>query len=328
MIPAVAQAESASLRVGLRRRWRTVSWLGAIAVLALAGAFVGSYPAYLLEIAMINVVAAIGLNLLTGNSGQISLCHSSFMALGAYGTALAVARIGAPFVVAVPAAAAAAALAGAGLGFPAKRLQGIYLALATLGFLEIVQIGILSVAKPMAFGNTRLPGYAMYLVVLAVCAFAVWTARNVAASRVGREFDAVRLSPHAAQALGISVGRVKLVAFALSAAYAALAGGLLAVVVGFIDPIEFGVTATLRQITFIVVGGLGSVAGSVIGAVALSILGELLRPVKEYADLVYTGILLGSLLFMPRGLVTLWNRVAARVASPGGRVSSPTGRGT
>ena len=317
-----------------------MGWLGAIAVLALAGAFVGSYPAYLLEIAMINVVAAIGLNLLTGNSGQISLCHSSFMALGAYGTALAVARIGAPFVVAVPAAAAAAALAGAGLGFPAKRLQGIYLALATLGFLEIVQIGIeelpdltggvrgLSVAKPMVFGNTRLPGYAMYLVVLAVCAFAVWTARNVAASRVGREFDAVRLSPHAAQALGISVGRVKLVAFALSAAYAALAGGLLAVVVGFIDPIEFGVSATLRQITFIVVGGLGSVAGSVIGAVALSILGELLRPVKEYADLVYTGILLGSLLFMPRGLVTLWNRVAARVASPGGRVSSPAGRGT
>ncbi len=95
-------------------------------------------------------------------------------------------------------------------------------------------------------------------------------------------------------------------AFALSATYAGVAGGLLSVVVGFIDPVEFGISASLRQITFIVVGGLGSVAGSVIGAAVLSALPEVLRPVKEYSDIIYTMILLGFLLFVPRGLVTIW----------------------
>jgi branched-chain amino acid transport system permease protein len=210
------------------------------------------------------------------------------------------------------------------LGLPAIRLKGIYLALATLGFLQIVQILIeefseltggvrgMSVPKPAMFGDLRISQYSLYLVVLACCAFAIWTARNILASRVGREFNAVRLSPHAAQALGVSLSRIKLVAFALSAAYAGLAGGLMAIVVGFIDPTEFGVSASLRHITFIVVGGMGSVAGSVIGAAVLSGLPEVLRPVKEYSDVIYTLILLGFLLFLPHGLVTLWDRVRSR----------------
>ena len=144
-------------------------------------------------------------------------------------------------------------------------------------------------------------------------ALPIWTARNLLASRVGRELNAVRLSPHAAQALGVSVHRVKLAAFALSAAYAGLAGGLQAIVVGFIDPVEFGVSAALRQITFIVVGGMGSVAGSVIGAAVLSAMPEALRPVKEYSDIIYTLMLLGFLIFLPRGLVTIWHTIAGRM---------------
>ncbi len=122
----------------------------------------------------------------------------------------------------------------------------------------------------------------------------------------------MRLSPHAAQALGVSVHRVRLAAFALSAAYAGVAGGLQAIVVGFIDPVEFGVSASLRQITFIVVGGMGSVGGSVLGAAVLTALPEALRPVKEYSDIIYTLILLGFLIFLPHGLVTLWRRDRAR----------------
>jgi len=291
------------------------------AVLAIAGAFLGSYPTYLLNLAMINVIAALGLNLLTGNAGQISLCHSSFMAIGAYCTALLTARLGMPFWIAIPAGASAAAGLGALLGLPAIRLKGIYLALATLGFLQIVQILVeefagvtggvrgMSVPKPAFYAGLRVAQYPLYLVVVACCAFAVWTAGNILSSRVGRELNAVRLSPHAAQALGVSVARVKLVAFSLSAAYAGLAGGLLANVVGFIDPTEFGVSASLRQITFIVVGGMGSVAGSVIGATVLSGLPEVLRPVKEYSDIIYTAILLGFLLFLPHGLVTVGERL-------------------
>jgi branched-chain amino acid transport system permease protein len=296
----------------------------AVAFLVLAAASLGTYPVYLLSLAMINIIAAVGLNLLTGNSGQISLCHSSFMAIGAYGSSLMTARLGIPFWASIPLGAVLAALMGALLGAPASRLRGIYLALATLGFLQIVQIAIeefadltggvrgLTIPKPALFG-VRITDYGRFCIVLGCCVVAVWTARNLLASRVGREFDAVRLSPHAAQALGLSVHRVRLAAFALAAAYAGLAGGLQAIVVGFIDPVEFGVSSALRQITFIVVGGMGSVAGSVVGASVLSALPELLRPVREYSDAIYTLILLGFLIFMPRGLVAAWQALVRRM---------------
>ena len=296
-----------------------------LALLSLVGLVVGTYTTYLLNLAMIAVIAAVGLNLLTGNTGQISLCHSSFMAIGAYVSALLTARYGAPFWLAIPAAAAVAALIGAALGLPASRLQGIYLALATLGFLQIVQIVIeefahitggvrgMSVPKASWFSGAPLSEYGTFIAVSVACVFLVWTATNILASAYGREMNAVRLSPHAAQALGVAVARVKLGAFALSAAYAGVAGGLLAMVVGFIDPIEFGVSAALRQITYIVVGGMGSVAGSVIGAMVLSGLPEVLRPVREYSDVIYTLILLAFLLFMPHGLVTVWYALRRRL---------------
>jgi branched-chain amino acid transport system permease protein len=252
------------------------------------------------------------------------------MAVGAYGASLLTLHAGLPFWAAIPMAATLAAALGAVLGFPASRLQGIYLALATLGFLQIVQIAIeegaaltggvrgLKVPAAGLAGSAKLGFYPLFLIVLGVCAFAIWTTTQLLRSRVGREFNAVRGSPHAARALGVSVARVRLVAFSLSAAYAGVAGGLLAVVVGFIDPNEFGVSAALRQITFVVVGGLGSVAGSVLGAAVLSALPEVLRPVKEYSDVIYTLVLLGFLIFVPRGLVTLGRSKAPRAGTPGG----------
>jgi len=300
------------------------SAIGAIGVVALvfvASAF-GTYPTYLLSLAMINVIAAVGLNLLIGNSGQISLCHSSFMAVGAYVSALLTARLGLPFWAAIPVGAAAAAGIGALLGLPARRLSGIYLALATLGFLQIVQIAIeefadvtggvrgLTIPKARVVASAApMSAFALFCVVLVSCAFSIWVARNLLRSRLGREFNAVRQSPHAAQALGISVARVKLTAFALSSGYAGFAGGLFAIVVGFVDPNEFGIGAALRQLTFIVIGGIGSIVGSILGAVVLSALPELLRPVKEYNELVSALLLLAALLFMPHGLVMLWRRL-------------------
>lgn len=292
------------------------------AVIALigGGAFLGSYPSYLLGLAMVNVIAAVGLNLLVGNSGQISLCHSSFMAVGAYASGLLSSVAGLPFWTAIPAGAAIAAAVGALLALPARRLSGIYLALATLGFLQIIQILVeefsdftggvrgLHVVKP-TIGGMVLSSYGTYCAVCLVCVGAIWVAINLRTSRIGREFDAVRLSPHAAQALGISVGRVKLVAFSLSAAYAGLAGGLFAILVGFIEPNEFGVGSALRQLTYIVVGGLGSIRGSILGAAVLSGLPEVLRPVKEYTDLAYALILVAALLFMPHGLSAALTRV-------------------
>jgi branched-chain amino acid transport system permease protein len=280
-----------------------------------------SYYLYLAELAMINVIIAVGLNLLSGNCGQISLCNSSFMAVGAYCTALSTTRLGLPTLVALPASVVVASLLGAALGYPARRLSGLYLALVTLGFLELVGIVIeefpdytggirgLKVPRPEIFGFSFQSNVSLYLFVFALTIGAVAVGYNIQQSRYGRAFDAVRQSPFAAQALGIPVARVKLIAFSLNAGFAGFAGAILAGVVGFIDPPEFGILASIQHITFIVVGGLGSIAGSIVGAVVLTTLPEMLRGAQEYGELVYGFILLGTLLFLPQGLVGLFARL-------------------
>jgi branched-chain amino acid transport system permease protein len=295
----------------------------AVTALAFVPLVAGSYHIYLVQLAFLNIIVAIGLNLLTGNCGQISLCHASFMAIGAYTTALLMTRAGLSYLLALPIGTATAALLGATLGFPARRLSGLYLALVTLGFLEIVQIAIeefpdltggirgLSVPRPEILGLALKSDVAVYYLVLAATTAAVIIGLNLQSSRYRRAFDAVRESSYAAQSLGMPIGRIKLFAFSLAAGFAGLAGGLFIVVVGFIDPTEFGISASLRHITFIVVGGLGSVAGSILGAITLTALPEFLRGTREYSDMVYGAVLLATLLFMPRGLKglldTLWN---------------------
>jgi branched-chain amino acid transport system permease protein len=280
-----------------------------------------SYYLYLAELAMINVIIAVGLNLLSGNCGQISLCNASFMAVGAYCTALFTTRLGLPTLLSLPTSVIIASLLGAALGYPARRLSGLYLALVTLGFLELVGIVIeefphytggirgLKVPRPEIFGFSFQSNVSLYLFVFALTAGAVTVGYNIQQSRYGRAFDAVRQSPFAAQALGIPVARVKLIAFSLNAGFAGFAGGILAGVVGFIDPPEFGILTSIQHITFIVVGGLGSIAGSIVGAVVLTALPEMLRGVQEYGELVYGFILLGTLLFLPQGLVGLFARL-------------------
>jgi branched-chain amino acid transport system permease protein len=286
-----------------------------VAALSLALPFFGSsYQIYLAELILINIVAAVGLNLLTGNCGQISLCHASLMAIGAYTTALFTTRLGVTYAIALPAGVVVTTLLGASLGYPARRLSGLYLALVTLGFLEVVSIAIeefpdltggvrgLKLAKPELAG-WPLNNDALYYFVLGITALAIGVGWNIQHSRYGRAFDAVRQSVIVAQALAIPSGRIKLLAFSIAAAFAGLAGGLFTAVVGFIDPTEFDISASLRQITFIVVGGLGSVPGSVIGAFVLTLLPEALRGAQEYSDVVYGIILLGALILAPKGIV-------------------------
>jgi branched-chain amino acid transport system permease protein len=291
--------------------------------------FGSEYQIYLAELILINIVAAIGLNLLTGNCGQISLCHASLMAIGAYTTALLTTRLAVTYVLALPAGVVVTTLLGASLGYPARRLSGLYLALVTLGFLEVVSIAIeefpdltggvrgLKLAKPELVG-LLLKDNALYFFVLGMTALAICAGWNIQRSRYGRAFDAVRQSVIVAQALAIPPGRTKLLAFSIAAAFAGLAGGLFTAVVGFIDPTEFDISASLRDITFIVVGGLGSVAGSVVGAVVLTLLPETLRGAKEYGDVVYGVILLGALVLAPKGIVGSLAFLARRRDSKGG----------
>jgi branched-chain amino acid transport system permease protein len=312
-------------------------WLLGAALLLAVPPFLGTYHVYLLNLVLVNVIVAVGLNLLTGNAGLISLCQSSFMAIGAYATTLSTTRLGIPCWIGLVGGGAVAAGFGCMLAVPAMRLGGFYLALATLGFLEITQILIeqlsgvtggvrgLMVPRPTLFGATLSTDVSLYYAVLPVAAGLLLIARNLLRSGVGRAFDAIRNSPAAAQTLGISLARTKVLAFALSACYAGVAGGIGAMIVGFIDPTEYGATASLRAITFIVVGGMGSIAGSVIGATLLTILPEALRGAKEFSDLLYAMLLLGFLVFMPRGLVGLipWPRSRLSARGTTGRPEMP-----
>lgn len=303
-------------------RNRTVGTQSLVAALAIAVAvvlppFFGSYYHFVASLALINVIIAVGLNLLTGNAGQISMCQSSFMAIGAYTTTYLATKVGLSYWIAMPAGGLFAALLGLGLGFPALRFRGFYLAVVTLGFLEITQILVeqlpsitggvrgISAARPVVFGVKLSNDLFFYYFVLAIALVGIWCAVSLLRSPTGRAFNAIRSSEAAAQTLGVPLARMKLMAFVIAAFYAGIGGGLYAPLVGFIDPLEFGVWTSIRHVVFIVVGGLGSVVGSIVGAVTLTALPELLRGFKEYNEFVFGGLLLLVLTVMPAGLVGL-----------------------
>jgi branched-chain amino acid transport system permease protein len=229
-----------------------------------------------------------------------------------------------------------AALLGLALSFPALRFRGFYLAVVTLGFLEITQILVeqlpsitggvrgISASRPYFFGSRLTKDLAFYYVVLAISVFGIWCAFSVLRSPTGRAFDAIRNSEAAAQAVGVPLARTKIAAFVIAAFYAGIGGGLYAPLVGFIDPLEFGVWTSIRHVVFIVVGGLGSVVGSVVGAVGLTLLPELLRGFKEYNEFVFGGLLLLVLTLMPTGLVGLLPRLRSWVRSRSNRAQDRT----
>jgi branched-chain amino acid transport system permease protein len=186
--------------------------------------------------------------------------------------------------------------------------------------LEIIQIviqeasgltggvrGLLS-PKP-TFAGFKLNDQSLYYVILVITAMMIYVTGNLLRSPFGRAFNAIRNSEAAAQALGISLPQIKVVAFTVSSFYAGLAGGLYAPLVGFIDPVEFGLWTSIFHLTMIIVGGLGSLMGSVVGAVVITGLPEWLRGLKEYRDLAFGAVLLLFLIFMPTGIAGMWARL-------------------
>jgi branched-chain amino acid transport system permease protein len=277
----------------------------------------GSYYHFVAGLALINVIIAIGLNILTGNAGQISMCQASFMAIGAYSTTYLFTKFGLNYWIALPFGGVFTAACGFAVGFPALRLRGFYLAVATLGFLEFSQILIeqlpsitggvrgMSSPRPFLFGIKLSSDLYFYYVILVISLIGIWCAHSFLKSPTGRAFNAIRNSEAAAQTLAIPLARAKLIAFVVASFYAGIGGGLFATLVGFIDPLEFNLLTSIRHIIFIVVGGLGSVGGSIIGAIVLTVLPELLRGFKEYNEFVFGGLLLVTLILMPTGIVGL-----------------------
>lgn len=292
-----------------------------VALLALAPLWLRSYFLYVASLIGINVVVAVGLNLLVGFAGQISLGQAGFVAIGAYATALLQVRAGAPLWLALPGGAAAAAACGWALGLPALRLKGPYLAIATMGFgvavhqvltnWEAVSGGRtgLMVPAPRLGPWTLASDAARYYLVLAVTGIMVLAAYNIARSYVGRALMAIRDSDLAAQSNGVNLTQFKTLAFAVSAAYAGSAGGLLGWVLGYLEPNMFTFIDSIYYLAMVVVGGPGSVPGSVLGAALLTALPQLASGSREYLPVIYGAVVLAVMAVEPWGLYGRWLRV-------------------
>jgi branched-chain amino acid transport system permease protein len=292
--------------------------LGLVAFPLAAAALGSGYLVFRACLAAVYVIAAIGLNLLVGYTGLISLGHAGFLAIGAYATALLQLKLGLSFWVALPAGGVIAAAFGFLVGLPALRMSGPYLAIATVGFgIAVQQIlvkweglsgGSLGVhpPRPVLGGLVLDSEVRLYYVIVSVAVLLTVLAVNLVRSRIGRAFVAIRDSDIAAEAMGVNLTLYKTLAFAVSAFYAGIAGGLLAALVGFISPESFNILESVNYFTMIVVGGLGSILGSILGALLVSMLQHVLSGVKSLPQVVYGLILVLVVIFEPMGLRGRW----------------------
>lgn len=310
----------------------SVNWLpraglaiGALAIIyglsRAADAFLIEYVLRVVLLAGINIILAVGLNLINGTTGQFSIGHAGFMAVGAYGAAVSgtVLRgalgdqgpIGDAIVfnVALLVGAALAAATGVIVGVPSLRLKGDYLAVVTLGFGEIIRIlfnnATMFGAATGYFGDdpAGLPAYTSFFWVYAwatVITVAIW---NITHSRTGRSLIAIREDEIAAEAMGTPTTRLKVLAFTLSAATAGIAGGLFAHMQSGIRPEDFRFEKSIDMIVMIIVGGLGSITGAVVGGIFVAASLELMRDFQEYRLVLYALLLVAIMLLRPQGLL-------------------------
>jgi branched-chain amino acid transport system permease protein len=304
--------------------WGRILFAGAIIALLLLPFVADVYILYLASVTAVYLIIALSLNLLLGYAGQISLGHAGFAAVGAYASAVLMKQTGLSFGVTAFFGACLAALVGLLVGLPALKVRGYYLALVTLAFGEIIQV-ILRQAKPITGGNDGLavvapqvPGLALtrpqttYYLLWAVATISLLLVRNIVRGRSGRAFACMRDSEVAAQAVGISLTRYKLYAFVISAFLAGLAGAMYSILNQYIHPDDFDFGRSIAYLMMVVVGGLGTLAGSVIGAVLLAVLPEVLRRLQDYQELVFGMLLLGSIIFAPQGVVGLTRYLVRR----------------
>ena len=269
---------------------------------------INPYYSGILTMVCINVILAVRLNLATGFLGQLVLGHAGFMSVGAYAAALFTMYSGLPTMASFPLAlligGIVAAAFGVIIGVPALRLKGDYLAILTLGFGEIIRVLIL--ATPFTGGAAGLSGIPLLTTFTYVFIVAILTVAVIFAfihSRHGRAVIAIREDEIAAEAAGIHTTYYKLLAFVLAAFFAGIAGGLYAHHIGVLDPSKFDFNYSVEILIMVVLGGMGSITGSVVAAIVLTLLPELLRGFSEYRMLIYSIILICVMLFKPSGLL-------------------------
>jgi branched-chain amino acid transport system permease protein len=298
-----------------RRENRRV-WLPLLLAAALVPVAVRSeYILNTAALAGIYVILASSLNITNGYTGLFSFGHAAFYGIGAYTAAILATRLGWGFALTLPAAGVVAAAFGAALALPTLRLSGIFLALVTIGFQEIAYLvtlnwmgltrgpmGIPGIPPAALFGVELRGNAAYYWLVLALDVLTLFVLSRIVTSRVGRAFVAIREDELAAEASGIPAFRMKVLSFVIATFFAGIAGAFFAHHARFVSADSFRLDETFVILTMLIVGGLGSLAGPVIGAVALVILPEASRFLAEYRGVVYGLILIGVILFRPEGV--------------------------
>jgi len=279
---------------------------------------VSGFFLYLVSLTCIYTLLALSLHIVAGLSGQFSLGHAAFMGLGAYTSAIVTLRLGLPFCLGILCAMAFCGILGIIMGISCLKVRGVYLALVTLGFGVILQslcmnltgltgggLGILDISAP-SFGPVILSTEARVFTLLVVITYmSICLVYNIRKSRMGRAFIAIRQNEISAAAMGVNISKYKVIAFLLSGLLGGLAGGLFAHLAGYIDPGIFSLETSLLIFCMVIIGGMGSVSGAVIGSVLLSFLPEIVRGLAEYRMLVYSVLLVALIIFMPSGIMGL-----------------------
>ncbi len=313
-------------KIGLSRRIFSqpkfyVPALITISVFALVFPFIFSmYQTNIMITGLIYVMLGLGLNIVVGLAGLLDLGYVAFYAVGAYSYALLNHHFGIGFWTALPIGAGVGVLFGILLGFPVLRLRGDYLAIVTLGFGEIIRLilenwnefsfgpsGIANIPRPSLFGlqlslhNATI--YLYYLMILLVL-FTIFVVNRLQDSRIGRAWIALREDEVACEAMGVDRRKTKLTAFALGATWAGMAGVIFAAKTTFINPASFTIWESIIILCIVVLGGMGSIIGVIVGAFILILLPEYLRAFSEYRMLIFGGMLVLMMVFRPGGIVS------------------------
>lgn len=311
------------------------SFTGLLFLAGLVAPFIlGNYQITLLVTTLIAVVGAVGLNMLTGTTGLISLGQAGFLAIGAYTNAILLADYGWPVWLSLPASGVVAALISILVGVPSLRLKGLYLAITTLAFAFIVNHVILYaedlthgpngifVSGASLFGFNVQRGNPLYYLTFAVTVIVVFAALNIQRSRVGRAWMAIRDHDIAARVMGVDLVRYKLYAFMVSSFIVGLAGALISLQIRFVNIDVFALILSIEALAIIILGGLGSIAGAILGAIFLTLLPEAIRIffalftdpgssfyttyVYEIRGVAYGVVIIAFLRLKPEGLIGLW----------------------
>ncbi len=255
----------------------------------------------------IGIILALGLNIIVGLTGQLSLGHAAFMSVGAFSGALLTIKTGIPFSLTILLSGLITAAVAAAIGWPILRLTGDYLAICTLGFAEIVKVVFLNLEVTNKALGLTVPTpktvLSMPVTVLIVVILVIIASAFIENSRFGRALKAIRDDEIAAESMGINIARYKIQSFAVSAFMAGIGGCLYAHFLGYINPSDFGFLKSIDMLSMIVLGGLGSIPGAVFGASLLSAAPEFLRFMSQYRMLVYGALLVFLMVFRPNGLL-------------------------